>query len=127
MKGLIGFEQLKVPCIIGVYDHEKIEQELLIDLQVETCLDSCIQSDALEDTLDYDKLAALCLNSARERRFQLIESLANYILEGIFKEFAVFSAKITIRKPQALKNAKTSFVTLSKTVDFPIPQPFTSN
>lgn len=116
IRGKVGIQDLKVPCFVGVYPHEKVtRQDLFVDLVIEADLTKSIQSDSLEDAYDYDKLAELCLNVANQKHYHLIEVLAEAILSKIFKQFSVGKAWICIKKTQGLPMAKYSFVELEKT------------
>lgn len=115
MLGTVGFEELRVQCLVGVYPHERVsEQTLIIDLKVEGDLSGCIKSDSLHDALDYAKLVDLCKKVANENRFHLIEAYAHAILEEVLAQFSASTAWIKIRKPGALPEAKCAFVELER-------------
>lgn len=113
IKGIVGIEELKVTCFVGVYPHEKLtRQDLFLDLKVEADLSKSIKNDSLDDAIDYDKLAELCTKVAEDKHYHLIEVLAHAILEQIFLQFKVSKAFIRVKKTQGLPMAKFSFVEL---------------
>jgi dihydroneopterin aldolase len=89
----------------GHYDHERTkEQEFEVTLRVGTHLRRAGQSDALTDTIDYDILKRIVLETfARESRY-LIESLAESIAERILRETPALEASVTIRKKAVWDN-----------------------
>lgn len=104
---LIGFENLRLSCIIGVYPEERlVEQNLFVDLRVTI---QPIKEDRIEDTLDYVVLAELC-GAVAKQNHQLIESFAKEVLNQILKIDNVEKAWIRVKKPNALLHAQHTFV-----------------
>jgi FolB domain-containing protein len=111
MKGTIGFEHLRINCIIGIQEFERLQkQDIFIDLKVQLDLSKCIHTNNLKHSVDYVKLSDLCIYIAQQKKHELLETLAHEILEQIFTQFRVDSAWIKIKKPQAISNA--SFATI---------------
>jgi dihydroneopterin aldolase len=115
MKGIMGFDDLKIHCIVGIYPEERIhKQDVFIDLRVQLDLGNSIQSQSIDPAIDYTKLARISLRSG-ENQYFLIEAFANDILESIFKEFDIVNwAWIKIKKPQAIQEARYAYVELEK-------------
>lgn len=114
-KGIVGIENLKVVCFVGVYPEEKLtKQDLMIDLRIETDFSRSISSDSLQDAVDYDKIAELCKSIAGQQHYHLIETLADAILNEIINNYSVASAWIKVKKLQGLPDAQYAFVELSK-------------
>ena len=107
----IGFTKLKILCAIGVYAEEKLApQELLISCSVKKELATDYSRDCLKETVDYTLLAQVCQAVANRGHFHLLEKLAYEILQEFDKCFSLSWAKVTIEKPQALKDAESCFV-----------------
>lgn len=116
MKGVLGFENHRIRCIIGIGEEErKQEQDLFVDLRVSADMLKCASSDELEDTIDYMALANLCTSLAQKNRYQLLEKFASDSLEEMFEKFPVEEAWIKIKKPKAIETADYSIVELTKT------------
>lgn len=112
----VGIKKLRIDCVIGVEKWERLEEQpLFVDLSVVYDVRRCAKSDALEDGVDYRALADLCREVAVEGRFQLIECYASQLLELVIARFPVFSAKIGVEKPGALKGASCSFIEMEIT------------
>lgn len=108
MKGIIGFQNLRIDCIIGVLPHERLnEQSIYIDLKVKPALENNI--DNLEKTIDYITLSQLCQHLANSN-FQLIETYAISVIRKIFENHPVSWAWIRVRKPSAIANSDGAIV-----------------
>lgn len=113
MKGYIGFRGYEINCVIGVYPYERLNpQTIYIDLVVETDFSKCIESDNLEDTVNYEQLAEICKVLAINKKYRLLETFAAEALQEIFRQFKVPKASIFIKKPNALTLADCSTVEL---------------
>ena len=114
LKGVVGLEGYRVRCIIGVHDAERQqEREIFVDLKVVCDWSACVRSDLVQDAIDYEDLARICSELARERNFRLLESYAHEVLSRLADLYPLFSASIRIRKPGALSDLEASFVELS--------------
>ncbi len=115
MTAIIGIENLKVICIIGCNPSEWLqEQEIFIDLKVETDISLCVSSQQIKDTIDYDALAALCSALAINNRYKLLEALAWDIVHKILENGNVQWCWTRIKKPQAIPAAQYSMVEFQK-------------
>lgn len=107
----------KFSTIIGVRPEEQENpQTMSLDLMYSTG-DSVgddkplVLNDSLEDTIDYDQVAACILNVVNSNRVKLIETLGNLIIEKLMAEFPLLWINLTLHKPGALLNAKDVAVT----------------
>ena len=77
---LIGFH--------GCYEQEKMAGNVFsVNLRVEGDFHSSFSSDRLEESVDYSKLVQLVRDVNKERRYFLIESLADSIANSILERF----------------------------------------
>lgn len=112
---IIGFNNYRISCIIGIEPHEREkEQDLLVDLKVESVYVTAAQSDDIKDTVNYMALAQICKEIACRGRYQLLERYASDVLDAILEEFPVISAWINVKKPAALPGADCTFVEFRK-------------
>ncbi len=110
-KMTLGFRELSVLSSIGVMPHElESPQKILLTLEVDVEIEGRLQSDRLEETVDYAALMQRCVEVAQKRHFRLMETLAQEILHTLGEEFPIMRAVLTIEKPAALPMAKASFV-----------------
>lgn len=116
-KDEVRLEGLEVGASIGVYDHERgVLQRLVVDVVAECDLARAAQTDALEDSLDYDGIAAICRAVATERHHQLIETVAETIAARVGARFAgrVDAVRVRVAKPGAVPDAATVAVQLRR-------------
>ncbi len=110
----IDIVDLKLMAIIGTYAWErKNKQEIIIHLTLDYDSKKASHSDRLEDAIDYEKITKMVIKTVEKSRCQLIEKLANSIIENL-KTFKSLQ-KITLRidKPQAIPQARSVSYTVS--------------
>ncbi len=84
-------------------EHEEIRNGQRFEVDVELGFDASPagQSDHLQDTIDVRQVYALVQEVVMERRFFLIEAVAEHIAAGILARFPAESALVRVRKPFA--------------------------
>ncbi len=113
MIGEIGFEQLKIRCIIGCCPEERTqEQEIYVDLKVGADFTHSAASDNIKDAVDYVRLSEICTEMARTNQYHLQETFAVEVLKKLLNEFDIQWAWIKIMKPKALESAHYATVEL---------------
>lgn len=116
----VRLEGLELPAPIGVYAHEHgILQRLVVDVVAFCDLSRAGETDALEDGLDYDGLAAICRTVAASRHHQLIETVALGIVNRIREQYAprVRGVEVRVAKPGAVPDARTVAVVMRRDFD----------
>jgi dihydroneopterin aldolase len=109
--GTLGFERLRIRCIIGVLPIERqVEQDIYVDLKAIVDMSQAVLSDQLSDTVDYIAMATMCRDIAIAERFYLLEKYAAEVLKAICKRFPIKEARIIVRKPAAHPDADCTFV-----------------
>jgi len=104
MNDKICIKNLKVDCEIGVYDEERgCKQPVWFDIELDVNLSKATESDNLNDTIDYFELTSEIVRIVENSHFQLIEKLADYVADFCIKQRIVVGAKVTLKKPEALK------------------------
>ena len=107
MTDTVFINGLKAASVIGCYDWERdIRQTLVIDLELKADFTRAVQTDALEDALDYAAISQRVIAVCDESRFQLLEALAEHLAEIVLTEFSVESLRMTITKPGAVAEAE---------------------
>lgn len=110
MVDTVSVEGLEVGARVGVYDFEKgILQRLVIDVHVDCDLAPAGHSDALEDALDYDGIAAICRTVVGRQHHQLIETIAESIAREVKATLGARSSGVEVRvaKPGAVPDARS--------------------
>lgn len=84
----------------GVLPHEKdLGQRFVIDVACEMDLTAVMASDDLQQTLDYGVLAERVHDVVSRERHELIERVAQRVLDICFADARVDAAEVTVRKP----------------------------
>ncbi len=108
----IGIQRLKTKVSVGIYSFEKKKkQDLYISAEL-SFADSKINRDAMENSVDYDRLSDEIRRVAGARHYELIENLALHLGEALKKMASADSVEIRIDKPLAAKKnqAETIYV-----------------
>ncbi len=111
----ITIKNLCAKTIIGIYDWEReAKQEVLINAMIEYNAARAIQSDQIDDALDYKTIAKEIIAAVEESQFFLLEKLADHVLQLIMNHPQVEKATVEVDKPGALRHAESVSVTLSR-------------
>lgn len=95
---------MKVETLIGVYDWERLHpQTLLFDLDI-AMPNQAARRDDIVDTVHYGLVCERVREDLRERKFLLLESLAEHTAQLILDEFKVKWVRVRIVKPGILPN-----------------------
>lgn len=98
---------LHCKCIIGVWAWEKkVQQTLVLDIDLATDISKAASSDDLQDTLDYKKISDRVIAFAQDNQFELIETLIARLADLILTEFDVPWVRIRLDKGGVVKNVK---------------------
>jgi len=112
----IFLSDLRVDTVIGIWDWErKIRQTISIDLEMGTDIARAAQSDAIEDTLNYKKVAKRVQQFVADSEYQLVETLAEKIAQIILAEFEVPWVRVRVNKPGAIRGARDVGVLIRRT------------
>ena len=113
----IFISELKVKTKLGVPAWERmVAQTIILDIEIGYDLSAAGKSDAVADTIDYGAVVARIHDTLKENSFQLVEALAEYVCQLIFKEFSALSVKIKVAKPAILPGLKALGITIERTI-----------
>lgn len=112
MTGTIELERLEIDCIVGILPFEREnEQKIFVDVSMEIDFGPASASEDIQDTIDYTAIARELAELVRERRYQLIETMAvecaNLVLA---RHPMVVRSWIAIHKPAAVPQARDTIV-----------------
>ncbi len=111
----IVLEDLRVRCIIGVHDWERVQpMEVVLGLELAVDLAPAGQSDRLEDTLDYGGLADRVVALAEASEYYLIERLAEEVAALCLAEPRAQWVRVRVEKPGAVPRARTVAVVVER-------------
>ncbi|WP_122898583.1 dihydroneopterin aldolase [Acinetobacter sp. B51(2017)] len=112
----IVIEGLKVETVVGCFNWERqIQQPLMLDLEISTCLAQAGQSDDLVDTLNYAEICDIATQVIVQAAPKLIEHAAKLVVDALFTTYpSIESIKITIRKPAIIAQANSVGIRLER-------------
>ncbi|PWK46621.1 dihydroneopterin aldolase [Actinoplanes xinjiangensis] len=102
MTGRITLTGLRARGHHGVYDFERAEgQDFVVDVTLDLDLGPAAGSDDVADTVHYGELATALVGVLTGEPVNLLERLADRLLDVCLADARVESAEVTVHKPQA--------------------------
>jgi len=102
MSDKISLSGLKGFGYHGVLEHEKTNgQEFIIHIVIDTDFANAVASDNVADTVNYAEVAQIAVNAITDTRFDLIESLADFVARKVRALPGVSGVEVTVEKPSA--------------------------
>lgn len=96
---IIFLHDFKAKTIIGIYPWERrVKQTIQIDLEIALPSNQAGQTDDIKDALDYAIIINRINKILAEKKFSLLEALAEHIAQTILTEFKSPWIKISIAK-----------------------------
>ena len=111
----IYVEKLEIYTILGITEEErKNKQKLIIDYWIDTDISKAMQSDDIDDCVNYRTINKDILATVLESSYNTIERLLGVLLTLILSYDGVLNAKLKVAKPGALRYAKSVSVTAER-------------
>jgi dihydroneopterin aldolase len=102
MTGQIRLTGLRVGGHHGVFEHERRDgQDFVVDALLELDTSAAAKSDDLADTVDYGALAEGLAAVVEGEPCNLIETVADRLLDVCLRDPRVARAEVTLHKPSA--------------------------
>lgn len=112
---IIHIENLRLRTIIGANDWERDhKQDVVINIHLHFDPRKSVESDKLQDTVDYKKITKKVIHMVEQSNFYLIEKLADAVLTILMDEPLVQQATVKVDKPFALRFADSVSIELTK-------------
>ena len=103
---LIYIRDLKIDCVIGVYEWERrVKQTVILDLDLGADIRRAAQTDHIDDTVNYKAVAKRLMAYIGASEFQLVETLAEHVAEILLQEFNLPWVRVRVNKKGALRGA----------------------
>jgi dihydroneopterin aldolase len=98
--GKIVIEDMEFYAFHGHYREEQIVgNRFLVDLELETNLETAANSDRLEDALNYQQAYQIIKSEMRRKKSNLLENIGKRILDALYDQMAgIEKATLRIRK-----------------------------
>ena len=102
----VKIERLELDCIIGINPWERsTKQQITVDIEIDTDLTAAGKSDSIEDTINYRTIAKTVTTEVEKSNYGLVESIGAKIADICLEDDRVFSVRVTVRKPGAVRKA----------------------
>ncbi len=112
----IFLKGLSIDAVVGIWDWErKIEQKVVVDLEMGTDIAKAAASDSIDDTLNYKQVAQRVTDFVVNEKALLVESLAEGIAGIITSEFDVPWVRVTVHKPAAIRGSESVGIQIERT------------
>lgn len=103
---LIYIRDLKIDCVIGVYEWERrVKQTVILDLDLAADIRRAAETDHIDDTINYKAVAKRLMAYVGDSQFQLVETLAERVAEILLQEFKLPWVRVRVNKKGALRGA----------------------
>ena len=111
----IGLEAFTTNVRIGVSDQERsTPQPVRITLSIRADITKAMESDDLNDTVDYSNLRHQILELTKSRTFHLLERLASDVVTACFQDERVLACQLRLEKtlifPDAIPFLSTPWI-----------------
>lgn len=105
-------KDLELFCYHGVNPEEKVDGQVFVfDIEAGVNLSKPCESDNVDDTVSYAKIIKTVRRVAQSEKNNLIERVAQRVVDELFKEFEkIETLKIALKKPQAPIKADFNYV-----------------
>jgi len=101
---IIKIENLKLRTIVGIYEWEKkTKQDIVINVEIEFDGAKAIETDNIEDTVDYKTITKKIIAMVEGSQFNLIERIAGEAIKIVMENKMVDKAAVRVDKPGALR------------------------
>ena len=112
---IIFFGGLEVDTIIGIYEWERKQRQIIIlDIEMAFDISKAAETDDIQYALDYKTVSDRIISFVKESRFLLVERLISEIANIILTEYKVPWVKITLNKKGAIGQGVDVGITIER-------------
>lgn len=114
---IILINDLMLNAKFGFYEYEKLkEQKIIFNLKL-FIMPKTYEDKSLEEIVDYDQVINM-IKKIISDPINFLETLADKIINEIFKDQRVFKVSIKIEKPEAIEKCKSVGYEVTKVRNF---------
>lgn len=112
---IIKIKNLRLKTILGIYEwEENVDREIIINAKIHTNFDRALTSDEISDALDYDDIVTKIKNLIANKRFKLVEKMAQDIMNEIMQDSRISKCKLEIDKVGAVESLESFSIIIEK-------------
>lgn len=118
---IIRIKNLLLRTYIGFNEEELTNrQDVIINMAIEVDLDNGIKNDTIHGSYNYRTITKQVISLVEDNKFNLLEKLAQSILDEIMTNKSVYFAKVEVDKPHALRFAESVSIELEASRNKPL-------
>jgi 7,8-dihydroneopterin aldolase/epimerase/oxygenase len=111
----IFIREMRADAWVGVYDWEQLRpQTLEFDIDFGVATEKAGASDKLKDTIDYGAVVNRVRAELKDRRFKLLEALAEDLAQILLSEFGAPWVRISVAKLNHVRGVKKLGVVITR-------------
>ena len=112
---IVFIEDLRIDTIIGIYDWErKVKQTIALDIEMAADNTRPAETEDIDDALNYKAVAKRMIAFTEASQFQLVETLAERLVEIILAEFGVPWCRLKLSKLGAVTGSRSVGVIIER-------------
>jgi dihydroneopterin aldolase len=112
---IVFIEDLRIDTIIGIYDWEReVKQTIALDIEMAADNRRPASTENIDDALNYKAVAKRLIAFTEDSQFQLVETLAERLVEIIMSEYGVPWVKLKLRKLGAVTGSRSVGVIIER-------------
>lgn len=112
---IIKIKNLRLKTILGIYEwEENVDREIIINAKIHTNFDKALISDEISDALDYDDLVTKIKNLISNKRYRLVEKMAQDMMNEIMQDIRITKCKLEIDKVGAVESLESFSITIEQ-------------
>lgn len=110
---IIRIKRLLLRTYIGFNDKEiREKQDVIINMTIDVDLSQAIENDVVDGSYNYKIITKNIIELVQSRKFKMLETLTQTVLDEIMKHKKVRFARVEVDKPYALRFAESVSVEL---------------
>lgn len=112
---IIFLRDIRLEAKVGIYRRERVTHQMIaIDLDIALPGDAVFASGRVADTIDYAVVVGRIRETLGEKRFGLVEELAQFVADLVLGEFHAPWVRVQVAKLGILKDVKLVGVTIER-------------
>ena len=112
---IVFIEDLRIDTIIGIYDWEReVKQTIALDIEMAADNTRPAATEDIDDALNYKAVAKRMIAFTEASQFQLVETLAERLVEIILAEFGVPWCRLKLSKLGAVTGSRSVGVIIER-------------
>lgn len=115
MSDKIFIQDLRIPCLIGIFDWERKKKQVVsVSLEFPASISKAAKTDQIRYAMDYKKIAKRTIAYVSKSHFFLIEALIENLADILLREFRLKEITLQVEKPGAIRGAKTVGIRITR-------------